>query len=329
MRTTLLVGMALIGSLLFAPQPVVAESARGEIKPAPWSGDWFSRKKGFLVKGWPGHSPSPFERYDSYVVTRTGKNPGAWAWESNIRNTHYNPKAEDWEGHCNGWAAASMLVPEPRERRVRNGIVFETADQKGILTELYMNTYCMFYGKRNWGNSGDDPDDIYPDQFHRLLLEYIGEGKSAVIMDVSADRQVWNFPCYKFESSWDSGWFNDKKLKVKTTCYFADDGVKPEFLGTKWFSTTYTYTLNLDDHGNIVSGEWTGGSKSNHPDFIWVPTGDAPNPQGTVQENPCLNPMYVREITQGPAQQIFSDNAVPTTPDSVIMEAGLDPVVLF
>ena len=305
------------------------DSASGEIKPAPWSGDWWSRKKGFMVKGWPGHSPSPFERYDAFVQSRTGKNPGAWAWENDVRNTHYNPQAEDWEGHCNGWSAASILAPEPRETKVRNGITFETSDQKAILSELFMNTYCQFYGKRNWGNHGDDPDDIYPDEFHRLLLEYIGNRKSAIVCDTAFDRQVWNFPCYKFESSWDTGWFDDSKLKVKTTVYYADDGVRPDFIGTKWFSTTYTYNLFLDSQGNITGGEWTGGSRQNHPDFVWVPTADAPNPNGTVQENPRLDPKFVKEITQGASRLDLGGGDVPLAPDSVVVEAGLNPRDLF
>ena len=35
--------------LAIAPVSVFAESISGEIKPSPWSGDWWSRKKGFLV----------------------------------------------------------------------------------------------------------------------------------------------------------------------------------------------------------------------------------------------------------------------------------------
>ena len=314
---------------LLAPITLLADSAQGEIRPAPWSGDWWSRKKGLMVKGWPGHKPSPFERYDSYVHSRTGRNPGAHAWEKNIRNGHYNPKAEDWEGHCNGWAAASILAPEPRITRVRNGITFEVADQKAVLSEVYMNTYCKFYGNRNWERPGDDPDDIYPDEFHRLLMQYISSGKSAMICDTSYDRQVWNFPLYKFESEWSTGWFDDSKLKVKTTVYYVDDGVRPDFIGTKWFKTTYNYNLFLDGNGNIIDGEWTWGSKNNHPDFVWVPTGNAPNPAGSNQENPCFDPKFVKEVTEGPANQDYRAGDDFQTPDMVIMEAGLNPDELF
>jgi hypothetical protein len=327
----LLLSFAVTLCLVVLPTlPVDAQdtTARGEIKPTPWSGDWWSRKKGFLVKGWPGHSPSPFEKYDQYVLSRTGKNPGAWDWERNPRNNHYNPNAEQWEGHCNGWAAASILTPEPKHRRIRNGITFEVADQKGLLSEQYMNTYCQFYGSRYWGRPGDDLQDIYPHEFHRLLLEYLGTGKSALIVDISCDEQVWNFPAYKFESTWSSGWFNDKKLKVRTTVYFVDDNVRPEFIGTKWFSTTYTYNLFLDDRGNVVDGEWTGESRRNHPDFVWVPTADAPNPPGTLQENPLIDPRFVKEIVEGP-ERIESPAVTSNNPDSVVRESGLNPFNLF
>lgn len=316
-----LVAAPLAGQELATLQMDTSGSIKGEIKPAPWSGYWWSRQKGYHVNGWNGHTPGPFQRYDDYVVTRTGKNPGAHAWEAHIPNTHYNPKAEQWEGHCNGWSAASILEPEPREPVTRNGITFSVGDQKCLLSEMCMNTYCVFYGERNWGDG--DIDDIYPDVFHRVLLEYLHGKKSAIIADTDCERQVWNFPLYKFESSWSSGWFNDKKLKVTTTCYFVADDVAADYVGTKWFTTTFTYNLFLDDGGNVVGGEWTGGSRRAHPDFIWVPTADAPAPPNTVQENPRLQPQFVHEITRGLPRDGMAG------PELLLVEAGLDPTNLF
>lgn len=34
----------------------------------------------------------------------------------------------------------------------------------------------------------------------------------------------------------------------------------------------YHYILELDGTGNIIGGEWVGSSRSNHPDFLWLPT---------------------------------------------------------
>src|SRR5262249_27255982 len=35
----------------------------------------------------------------------------------------------------------------------------------------------------------------------------------------------------------------------------------------------YTYILEADANNKIVGGEWTGESRTNHPDFAWWPTG--------------------------------------------------------
>ena len=34
---------------------------------------------------------------------------------------------------------------------------------------------------------------------------------------------------------------------------------------------TYEYILGLDSKGGIVDGEWINESKTNHPDFLWMP----------------------------------------------------------
>jgi hypothetical protein len=35
----------------------------------------------------------------------------------------------------------------------------------------------------------------------------------------------------------------------------------------------YSYILEIDKDGKIIGGEWYGSSKTNHPDFLWLPTG--------------------------------------------------------
>src|SRR5262249_6213262 len=41
------------------------------------------------------------------------------------------------------------------------------------------------------------------------------------------------------------------------------------------FSQTkhYSYILEADQYGKVLGGEWAGGSKNDHPDFAWWPTG--------------------------------------------------------
>ncbi len=319
--------------VIFALCPALFANDSGEIKPAPWSGYWWPRKVTALFEGWRGHKPGPLAKYDAYVQQVTGRNPGAVAWEADVRNNHYNPNAEGWEGHCNGWAAAAIMTPEPTFSRIRGGIEFTVGDQKALLSEQWMNCYCNFYGHRYWGGS-DDPDDIYPDEFHRVIEKYIGENKSAVICDIEYEEMVWNFPMYKYTSSWSESWFDENKLKVKTTCWFVNDDVGAEFVGTRSFTIDYTYNLYLDKNGNVESGEWTGKSRRNHPDFIWVPTADAPNPKNGNLENPRLHPRFVQQICEGPARETERTRSVLDsdefrTPDDVLRKAGLDPEILF
>jgi hypothetical protein len=40
---------------------------------------------------------------------------------------------------------------------------------------------------------------------------------------------------------------------------------------------TYEYILEIDDDGKLIGGEWVGGSKTDHPDFVWLPTGLSTN----------------------------------------------------
>lgn len=35
----------------------------------------------------------------------------------------------------------------------------------------------------------------------------------------------------------------------------------------------YSYVLEVDGDGKIIGGEWVGSSKTDHPDFLWLPTG--------------------------------------------------------
>lgn len=42
---------------------------------------------------------------------------------------------------------------------------------------------------------------------------------------------------------------------------------------------SYEYVLEVDASGNVLGGEWIGGSRSAHPDFIWWPIGP---PSGTT-----------------------------------------------
>ena len=37
------------------------------------------------------------------------------------------------------------------------------------------------------------------------------------------------------------------------------------------FTEVYDYILELDGSGRVIGGEWVGGSRRRHPDFVWLP----------------------------------------------------------
>lgn len=82
----------------------------------PWSSVWWPRRPAGLAFQPLSQGLSPLEKFDTMVWNRTGRNPLATLWEADPANAHNEaPRqgAQDWAGHCNGLAAASILVPEP------------------------------------------------------------------------------------------------------------------------------------------------------------------------------------------------------------------------
>ena len=83
---------------------------------------------------------------------RTETCPGAAAWES----TNHRYQGTWWEGHCNGWAASSVLRVQPvaSKRDPCSGLVFSVSEQKGLLAERDL---CIVGG--SWFS--DNPDFLW------------------------------------------------------------------------------------------------------------------------------------------------------------------------
>ena len=86
----------------------VAASASGEAAIQPWSGWWWPAGNSGPTLFAPG---GPLDKYDQYLAATSGQSPGTRAWE---REELYVPGVA-WAGHCNGFAAAALLEPEPTE----------------------------------------------------------------------------------------------------------------------------------------------------------------------------------------------------------------------
>ncbi|MBI3891571.1 MAG: hypothetical protein HY303_08585 [Candidatus Wallbacteria bacterium] len=358
---------------------------------------------------------SPLEKYDSYVLSQSGKLPAAAAWEANPANKHnYFQKAFEkpadgieetkprekrikmtaadgseyeisgkarygWFGHCNGWAAAACLVPQPPEQtevklkgplkaaRLKYGsyaeaydlngegedqyviesrrertMVFTRPDMKGLLTESFMDCiadmthpiirrrYLERNGVRDRGyvyegitlsnfqgaelekakqylheKGGEEFKDIYPHNFHRICLDYLGQRNQAFVTEVDADNAKDNHPTYGYKYVQN---FDESKREYTFEAEATYATYAPyEFDGPKALPIKYSFRMKLDDRNRIVASEWTGSSEFAHPDFVWVPQSNAPPGK---YENKNLDYAVLQEIM---AQSGTTDEDRPVT----------------
>lgn len=279
--------------------PLLYEGKSGT---TPWSGWWWP----FYDK-MPPNLYNPDEAMDKYdqVSTARGKpSSGAMAWE---RKNHYTDKKdEDWFGHCNGWAAAAVLEPEPKSPRDVSGVNFGINDIMGLLSEWHWwDSALAFYGSR-YNGEGDNINDIFPQEFHYIIINYIGEQGLPIIMDISGgtkekdEPQIWNFPAFRYKLSYRSDADNSEKIHVHCRVWFSD-ATHPNSLELKTFVEDYYYWIKGDKR-RPASGEWEtakeggwgshGDSRERHPDFVWYPA--------TAKGNPILDRMqYLDIVGQG------------------------------
>lgn len=225
----------------------------------PWRGYWWPYKGAPLY----GSSSSPLAKYDRFVRARTGRNPGAQSWES----ANHRFSGTWWEGHCNGWAASSVLRAEPRRSKTDplSGVTFTVADQKGILSETDYCANVAFFGRRYRGRPGDNIRDIDPATFHRTLVYYIGQIGKPVSIDYRADSAVDNHVISGYRMTLTRIGSNTYSVTTVLKVHKYDGtrsqppGVAPSY------SRTYRYTLRETSTGLV--GSW----RSLNPDFLWVP----------------------------------------------------------
>ncbi|HXH74822.1 MAG TPA: hypothetical protein VNJ08_07640 [Bacteriovoracaceae bacterium] len=184
-------------------------------KAVPWAGNFFPyADRGTAVKLDPagdkksgGRSPM-----ESYALI-SGGSTEAEDWE---KETHgcdgYDAATKKackaWWGHCNGWAAAGIKEKEPRASRMIRGHEFSVADQKGILSELWLSSYSINAGITDkdvktgpWVHEHDKPTESYnsfwdvsPRSFFLIFTNYVGALKTGIVIDRFTGDEVWNQP---------------------------------------------------------------------------------------------------------------------------------------
>ncbi|HAR41465.1 MAG TPA: hypothetical protein DCS07_02345, partial [Bdellovibrionales bacterium] len=209
----------------------------GKASPTPWAGFWWPYGGNGIAAGKYTGGLSPAGKYDAARGGRTH----AQSWEVANHGSAV-PKIQPWWGHCNGWSAAAALFEEPRSNVTVNGIEFNVADLKALLTEAAMEVSADFFGDRvDWGSDYSSPKlyDTVPDQYFLVLTNYMGRLKQSVLIDRYTTDQVWNQPVpgYQFEYPKPSDYLgadpqapNVYRILMTSTIYWARDDVTPEVL---------------------------------------------------------------------------------------------------
>jgi hypothetical protein len=209
----------------------------GRAEPTPWAGAWWPYNANGIASGTYGSGASPAGKYDA----ARGGLTKAQAWE--IKNHgSASGKVQGWWGHCNGWSAAAVMFPEPREPVKVNGITFGVADIKGLLTEAAMESSTDFFGNRvDFGQDYNSPKfwDTVPAQYFLVLTNYMGRLKRGVNLDRFTGDQVWNQPIagYRFEYpkpqdylGADASAPNVYRIMVTSTLWWARDDVPADVI---------------------------------------------------------------------------------------------------
>jgi len=153
-----------------------------------------------------------------------------------------------WWGHCNAWAAAACVEPEPLvPDSAQDGAVpikdipFNVGDVKGLLTEAWMECNSSFFGSRNERHDdeadrgGIDYRDVTPAAFHIFFADQIGNRDKAFVIDEFTGAEVWNQPVKAYWTACepqyeidDQGSATAEPTEVKLTHYGGWYGGDPE-----------------------------------------------------------------------------------------------------
>jgi hypothetical protein len=249
----------------------------GQPERTPWVGFWWPYTSNGIASGRYGGGLSPAGKYDAARGGRTS----AQFWE--VRN-HGSavPKVQGWWGHCNGWAAASALYPEPRVSKKVNGITFDVSDIKALLTEVSMEVSADFYGNRvDWGQDYNSYkyDDVIPNQYFLILTNYMGKLHQAVLIDRYTGDQVWNQPAvaYHFEYPKREDYLgpspeapNIYRINLTSTIYWGRDDVDPGAI-----TAPFNFETNQYFEGRTLKLElWLDGPVEFGPDGKIVSSGN-------------------------------------------------------
>ena len=215
------------------------------------------------------------EAMDRYDAVSGADSQG---WEYYYHGPGGNPDAEGWWGHCHAWSGAACWERQPIASKDVSGVSFRVRDLKGLLVEIYFTCadgtkyelysskpspgLFMLYLKNEIGNYNS---------MHGESMGFVGE----LYFDQPGDRQVWNYPIYKYHwegngnaTSGYSGYVeiwaaNDSPAKYADMTSLED--ADAAYFKYYWSGVYFNDGIPTD------SGSWGGSGPYDRPDAIWRP----------------------------------------------------------
>jgi hypothetical protein len=224
-----------------------------------------------------------------------------------------NDGLEGWWGLCHAWSPAALLEPEPQQTITYRNVEFTPGDIKALLQVVYDDNESLMLGGRcnakrfkrdRYGRVADlDCRDSNAGAWHVIITNFIGIGDAALVMDRTANVEVWNQPIYSYEitmqdkvterranecvgASGSSYRFNDRAralYEVKMNVgYLVEGEAQAEPMGLDGYidEQSYHYVIEVDGRGKVIGGEWCKRSATHHPDFLWAPQGVSQSVEG-------------------------------------------------
>ena len=149
-----------------------------------------------------------------------------------------------------------------------------------------VKTGSVTYDQREWDEIefsvvGKGCRDTNPASLYLAVTNILGRNKIPFGIDADAGSHVWNYPIYQARISEQT--MIDKNqantllgLDENLDYPFNDDAVNfahVKMTLEKSHSMNLDMILELDADNKVIGGEWVGGSRTRHPDFIWIPMG--------------------------------------------------------
>jgi hypothetical protein len=159
---------------------------------------------------------SPAEKYDLLFEDKDWSLT-YYSWAVPRRTYQMTGEVETWTGICHGWAAAAIVVPEPkksfhmelpylnRSMQVYPDDVKALASQAWAAAQLnsvFIGGRCDAKSPTTDGNGRiieKNCFDTNPATWHLALLNWVGISKKSFVFDAVYDYEVWNQPIASYE----------------------------------------------------------------------------------------------------------------------------------